>query len=98
MDIKDFDTSLILPRAVTLTLFLRLYRLDLFIHGVGGGNYEWIQDRIIERFFKQKPSPYAVVSGTFLIDEYKERNFPYFFYSPEKIKTAANIFIKETGH
>lgn len=85
MDKRDYDKALIFPRAVTLTLFLRLYRLDLFIHGVGGGNYEWIQDRIIERFFKQKPSPYAVISGTFLIDPYKDRNFPYFFFPPESM-------------
>jgi len=85
MDKRDYDKALIFPRAVTLTIFLRLYRLDLFIHGIGGGNYEWIQDRIIERFFKQKPSPYAVISGTFLLDTYQERNFPYFFFPPERI-------------
>jgi len=87
LDEKIFDEALIFPRAVTLTIFLRLYRLDLFIHGVGGGNYEWIQDGIIERFFKHKPSPYAVISGTFLLDIYKERDLPYFFFPPERISS-----------
>ena len=94
MNKMDFDKALIFPRAAALTLFLRLYKLDLFIHGTGAGNYEWIQDRIIEQFFKQKPSPYAVISGTFFIDEYQERNFPYFFFSPEKIKASAGAFMK----
>ena len=93
IDKRDLDEALIFPRAVTLTLFLRLYRLDLFIHGIGGGNYEWIQDRIIERFFKQKPSPYAVISGTFLIDTYKERNFPYFFSHPKEFFQISNMII-----
>ena len=85
-DRRELDKELIFPRAATLTLFLRLYRLDFFIHGIGGGNYEWIQDRIIDRFFKQKPPPYAVISGTFLIDKYQERHFPYFFFSPQLIE------------
>ncbi len=120
----------VLPRAVTLTLFLRLHRYDLFIHGIGGGNYEWVQDRMIERFYgapraslrplsstethsplargaeprtrqhhssmgkpgafwcagKKNPGRYVIVSGTFLLGESKERDYPYFFYSPDKIK------------
>ena len=85
---RSFEKQNIFPRAVTLTLFLRLYQLDLFIHGVGGGNYEWIQDRLLERFYGRPPPPYIVISGTFLLDKIPERDFPYFFYSPETIKKA----------
>lgn len=39
------------PKAVTLTLFVRLFLADWFVHGVGGGRYEYIVDRIIEEYF-----------------------------------------------
>jgi len=83
----------IFPRAVTLTMFLRLYKLDIFIHGVGGANYEWVTDRVIEKFFKRKPPLYAVISGTFLIKGCPCRRLPYFFFSPGKVKDALNNFL-----
>lgn len=85
LDFKDFKRFTIFPRASTLTIFLRLYRVDFFIHGIGGANYEWVCDRIIERFFQKDPPFYAVISGTFLIGDLRERHFPYFFFSPQKI-------------
>jgi hypothetical protein len=90
------ETVIIFPRAVTLTIFLRLYILDLFIHGIGGGNYEWIQDRIIERFFDKIPPPYSVISGTFFLENSKERDLPFFLFNPEKIKERANSFMSQT--
>lgn len=88
IDITGLTQNIIFPRAATLTIFLRLYKLDMFIHGVGGGNYEWVQDRVIERFFQIAPPFYAVASGTFLFEGYREREFPYFLFSPEDIKSA----------
>lgn len=90
---QDLDNGIVYPRAVTLTIFLRLYIFDLFIHGIGGANYEWIQDRIIERFFEKKPPPYCILSGTFLINNSPEREFPYFLYSPERIKSALKAYL-----
>jgi hypothetical protein len=95
---KDVDAAgaenlIIFPRAATLTLFLRLYRLDFFIHGVGGWNYEWVQDRIIERFFKETPPPCAAASGTFLLDHLAEREFPYFLFSPREISRRVREFM-----
>ncbi len=78
-----------------MTLFLRLYKTDIFIHGVGGRNYEWIQDRIIEKFFKNPPPPYAVISGVFLSKGFKTRDFPYFFFNPGRIKGSLERFVKE---
>lgn len=94
-DIKNMDLKklTILPKAATLTIFLRLYRLDILIHGIGGGNYEWIQDRMIERFHKQTPPEYAVISGTFLLKGSQERELPYFLFSPERIKGCVNSFL-----
>ena len=95
MEKSDAETFTIFPRAVTLTIFLRLYILDIFIHGIGGGNYEWIQDRIIERFFDQSPPPYAVISGTFLLENSKERDLPFFLFDPEKIKECLYSFFNK---
>ena len=91
----DLDHLTVFPRAATLTLFLRLYILDIFIHGIGGGNYEWVQDRIIERFFDRVPPPYAVISGTFLLGKSKERDLPYFLFPPENIKKRVASFMSQ---
>lgn len=76
----DPSSDDIIPRAVTLTLFLRLHLLDFFIHGVGGANYEWIGDRLIERFFLERPPPYAAASRTRLLDGSPERDLPFFYF------------------
>lgn len=89
--------SLIFPRAATLTLFLRLHYTDVFVHGVGGGNYEWVNDRIIERFFKKTVIPYGVVSGTFLLDNYPYRNYPFFMADPDLIKERFKDYMSFVG-
>lgn len=91
----DLEKIEIFPRAVTLTLFLRLYKLDFLIHGIGGGNYEWIQDRIIERFFERKPPAYIIASGTFFMNNFQSRDLPYFLFSPEQIKRKLQNFMQE---
>ena len=78
----------LLPRASVLTVFLRLHVTDLFVHGVGGGNYDWVGDRLIERFFGGTPPPYAVASGTFLVREGAGREAPFFLIPPEKVRSA----------
>jgi hypothetical protein len=52
------------PRALTLTLFVRLCLADGFIHGIGGGKYDEVTDEIIRRAFGIEPPSYAVVSAT----------------------------------
>jgi hypothetical protein len=89
----NFKKLKIFPRAYTLTIFLRLYKLDCFIHGIGGANYEWVGNRIIERFFKKKPPLYVVMSGTFLLKGIRERQLPYFFFNPQKIRERTESFI-----
>ncbi len=51
-------------RAVTTTLFARLFLADLFVHGIGGAKYDAVTDAVIERFYGVEPPPYLVVSGT----------------------------------
>ncbi len=52
------------PRALTLTLYARLFLCDLFIHGIGGAKYDQITDDIIRGFFRVQPPEYVCVSAT----------------------------------
>ncbi len=52
------------PRALTLTLFVRLCVADGFMHGIGGGKYDEVTDELVRRFFAIEPPSYAVVSAT----------------------------------
>ncbi len=54
-------------RALTTTMFARIALADLFIHGIGGGIYDELTDRIIERFFHLAPPGYLTVSATLLL-------------------------------
>ena len=51
-------------RALITTMFARLFCGDLFVHGIGGANYDRLTDMIIERFFGFHSPEYMVVSGT----------------------------------
>lgn len=53
------------PRALTLTLFVRLLICDLFVHGLGGARYDRVTDRVMHEFFGTPPPPYAVLTATF---------------------------------
>ncbi|MDH5655902.1 MAG: hypothetical protein OEZ34_08340, partial [Spirochaetia bacterium] len=59
-DINDIN---IYPRAVTLTLFCRIFISDLMIHGTGGARYDQITNRILERFFQYEAAPFSVASA-----------------------------------
>ncbi|HEY0007407.1 MAG TPA: hypothetical protein VGB55_01680 [Tepidisphaeraceae bacterium] len=39
------------PRALTLTMYFRLLVVDQFIHGIGGGRYDQVTDRLIETYW-----------------------------------------------
>lgn len=52
------------PRAITLTMFCRLFLADLFIHGVGGGRYDEVTNAVIRDFWGIAPPPYIVTSAT----------------------------------
>ncbi len=51
-------------RALTTTLFARLFLADLFIHGIGGAKYDAMTDQICERFLGIKPPQFVTVSAT----------------------------------
>lgn len=54
-------------RALTTTLFARLFLADLFIHGIGGGIYDELTDRIIERDLGMPAPAFLVLSATLLL-------------------------------
>ena len=51
-------------RALTTTLYTRLFLADLFIHGIGGGKYDELTDELMRRFFGLEPPEYIVLSAT----------------------------------
>ncbi|UCB45205.1 MAG: hypothetical protein JSV25_13460 [Spirochaetota bacterium] len=83
---SDLSKYTIFPKASPLTLFLRLHKSEIFLHGVGGANYEWVNDRILERFYQQDPPLYLVLSATFFINSIPERDYPFFFINPELLR------------
>ncbi len=54
-------------RALTNTLFARLFLCDLFIHGIGGGKYDELTDEISRRFYGAEPPRFLVLSATLLL-------------------------------
>jgi hypothetical protein len=54
-------------RALTTTMFARLFLADVFIHGIGGGIYDELTDRLIERFFRIPAPGFLVLSATLLL-------------------------------
>ena len=54
-------------RALTTTLFTRLYLADLFMHGLGGGKYDEVTDDLIRAFVGIEPPRYLVATATLLL-------------------------------
>jgi hypothetical protein len=63
-------------RALITTLWARLALGDLFIHGIGGAKYDWVTDRLIERFFGLRPPSFMVLSATLLLPIERESVTP----------------------
>jgi hypothetical protein len=54
-------------RALTNTLFARLFLADLFVHGIGGSKYDELTDAIVRRFYGWEPPGFLVLSATLLL-------------------------------
>ncbi|MHB1451664.1 MAG: hypothetical protein ACYCXR_07535 [Coriobacteriia bacterium] len=61
------DGQILAPKAITLTLFARLFCSDLFIHGTGGGRYDRVTDAVIAAYYGIEPPRYVVASMTLLL-------------------------------
>ena len=64
------------PRALTNTLFARLFLADLFIHGIGGALYDELTDDIIHRFYGLEPPGFMVLTGTLRLPQPSWENGP----------------------
>ena len=62
---------------------------DLFIHGIGGGNYDRVTDTIVERFFGRAPPHFLVLSATLHLPI--ERRSPHRGRSPRSGRAAARV-------
>ena len=62
------------PRALTLTTFLRLVVADQFVHGIGGGRYDQVTDRLIESYFGLPAPAFAVATATQFFPNAGERD------------------------
>lgn len=49
-------------RALTTTLFARLFASDLFLHGIGGAKYDQLTDALIRRFFGVAPPAFITLT------------------------------------
>jgi hypothetical protein len=52
------------PRALMLTMFVRLFLVDQFVHGIGGGRYDQVADQIIRTHFDFDPPTFSVTTAT----------------------------------
>ena len=50
-------------RAITTSMFSRLFFSDLFIHGIGGAKYDNITNEIIKEFFEIYPPAFVAISA-----------------------------------
>ena len=64
---KD-GSGAIYPRAVTTSLFVRLFFCDLFIHGTGGGRYDRITESLILKFFECDAAPFVVATASLQLE------------------------------
>jgi len=55
------------PRAITTTLFMRLFVADLFIHGVGGAEYDEVADGVVHTFYGVEPPAFATITATLIV-------------------------------
>jgi hypothetical protein len=55
------------PRALSNTLFVRLFLADLFVHGIGGGKYDELTDEVMRRVYGLEPPGFLVLSATLLL-------------------------------
>ena len=90
------EGPLLAPRAVTLTLFHRLFACDLFVHGVGGARYDEVTDELARAYYGIEPPTFAVASLTLYLPlgaplvhgrdvEAAERKLERFTHNPDDI-------------
>jgi hypothetical protein len=82
-----------LPRALTLTFFIRVAVCDFFLHGVGGAGYEPGVDLLFREVVKLEPPPWGWLTGTFFLSEppgayLQGRGYPFFLHDLEEVQAG----------
>jgi len=62
------EGTMIAPRALTLTMYLRAFVVDVFIHGTGGSRYDVLGDDLTRRWLGWPPPPFATATATLRLD------------------------------
>ncbi len=91
------------PKAVPLTLFLRLYMADWFIYGVGGATYEPITDHLIRHYFGMRPAPYGVMTYTAVLPRClslsrRERDLSQLRHRLHHAEHNPELYLGDAGH
>ncbi len=58
------ERTTLLPRALLLTLLVRLGMCDLFVHGTGGARYDRAMEHWLAHWLGLRPAPVAVVTAS----------------------------------
>jgi hypothetical protein len=64
------------PKAVSLTLFVRLFLADWFVHGIGGSLYESVTNHMIENYYRIGPLRFGVATLTMTLPLSNNVTFP----------------------
>ncbi len=66
-ELLDCNNFKLRPKAITLTLFSRLFLADIFVHGVGAKYYEPITDYLLKHYYGISPLKYGIATSTMTV-------------------------------
>jgi len=108
---EDLGRMTLYPRAITLSIFLRLFFSDIFIHGTGGARYDRVTNSIIQKFFGVVPSTFLVKTANLKLpvkpggplEKYKNvqsledwsTRYRFFHFHPERVPGVAPDLVKQ---
>lgn len=97
--LEDVRINMLQPKAVTFTILLRMFYCDLFVHGVGGANYEEVTDNIIQSYYGVSPPYFLVVTETkylpFTVDDKLQTKLEKAQNRLRKINQAPHKFLSD---
>lgn len=68
-DIEKIRNLKIRPKALTLSIYQRIFLSDLFVHGIGGARYDEFTEKFFEDVFNLKIPEFIFLTGTFYLFE-----------------------------
>lgn len=80
-----FKEGRILPKAITLSMFLRMFICDIMIHGTGGSRYDQITEIVGNKFFGCLSAPITVSTATLRLPA--RADFPIYSYTYQELKS-----------